>query len=83
MIYTIYELIQPDLFTQTIPDGYYSKTVYKDILQKVDLNNFESEHSNIDSAISEIQKNTERLKHMTLTVIPIFTINWAGEINQL
>ena len=83
MIYTIYELIQPDLFTQTIPDGYYSKTIYKDILQKVDLNNFESEHSSIYSAISEIQKNTERLKHMTLTVIPIFTINWAGEINQL
>ena len=83
MIYTIYELIQPDLFTQTIPDGYYSKTVYKDILQKVDLNNFESEHSTIDSAISEIKKNAELLKHITLTIIPIITINLEGEINKL
>ncbi len=81
MIYTIYEIIQPDFMKEMVYEDYGYKTIYKNVLQKLDLKNIESEHSTFDLAVSEINKNLETLKYLSLTIIPVFTIGYDATLN--
>ena len=48
---------------------------------KVRLKNIESEHSTFTLAVSEINKNLETLKYLSLTIIPVFTIGYDATLN--
>lgn len=78
MKYTIYELIQPSHLKEVENEGYYINTIHRDVLQKLDVHDIESEHDTMESAANEIRKHSDKLKHKTLTVLPIFTIDWEG-----
>jgi len=80
MKYIIYEMIQPEEIKKIVPDGYYEKTIYRDVLQKLQKPNVEAEHPTMESAINEITTKKEHLKHLTLTILPVFTILYDGEI---
>jgi len=80
MKYIIYELIQPSHLKESVQDGYYIKTVYRNVLEELDVPKVESKHDSMESALSEINSNKELLKHLTLTVLPILSINWEGDI---
>ena len=80
MKYTIYEMIQPEHLKEIKPDGYYRKTIYRDVLQKLDVYGVEKEHPTMESAIAEIHNKKDLLKHLQLTIIPVLTITWDGEV---
>ena len=80
MKYTIYEMIQPSHLKEIKPDGYYQKTIYRDVLQKLDISGVEEEHSTMEGAIAEINNKKDLLKHLRLTIIPILEISYDGEV---
>jgi hypothetical protein len=81
MKYIIYEMVQPSHLKEIEPDGYYQKTIYRDVLQKLDVSDVEEEHSTMESAIAEIHNKKEQLKHLRLTIIPVLSISWDGEVS--
>jgi len=81
MKYTIYEMIQPSHLKEIEPDGYYQKTIYRDVLQKLDVTGVEAEHTTMESAVAEINNKKDLLKHMNLTIIPVLSISWDGEVS--
>jgi hypothetical protein len=80
MKYIIYELVRPSHLKEIKEDGYYQKTVYRKVLQKLDMNGIEATHQTIESAIAEITTKKDMLKHLTLTVLPVLEISWDGDI---
>ena len=82
MKYIIYEMIQPDHLKDIVREGYgYTKTVYRNVLEQLDVDGVESEHQTLELAMAEIVSKKDKLKHLTLTVIPVVTISWDGAIN--
>jgi len=81
MKYIIYEMVQPSHLKEIEPDGYHQKTIYRDVLQKLDVPQVEEEHATMEDAVAEIHNKKDFLKHLTLTIIPVFTINWDGEVH--
>lgn len=80
MRYIIYEMVQPDCIKDRYRDGYHKGIVPRHVLEKVDEPRMESEHPTMEAAITEIHLNKERLKHKQLTIIPVLTIGWDGEV---
>ena len=75
MRYIIYEL------TKSIePRVEYKDYLYTEVLERLDAFPIEEEHLTMESAIETIEKNKERLKHKRLTILPIYNIDWEGEI---
>lgn len=82
MKYVIYEMIQLDHLRDFVNEGYgYKKTIYRDVLEKLDVDKVQSEHLTVESAIEEIQKNKDRLKSLRLTILPVISISWDGEVS--
>lgn len=80
MKYIIYEMVQPSHLKEIEHEGYHTKTIYRDVLQKLDVYGVEEEHQTMESAIDEINNKRLLLKHLKLTVIQVFTISWDGEV---
>jgi hypothetical protein len=81
MKYTIYEMIQPSHLKEIEPDGYYQKTIYRDVLQKLDVSGVEEEHPTMECAIAEIHNKKDLLKNLQLTIIPVLSISWNCEVS--
>jgi len=82
MKYIIYEMVQPSHLKEIESDGYYPETIYRDVLQKLNIPGVEERHSNMESAIAEIHNKKNLLKHLRLTIIPVIHISWDGEISE-
>ena len=84
MKFQIFELVEPPILKKHEPDGYHMKSIQGIILQDVDINRygFEEIHDSVDSAINEIEKYSDDLKSKTLTIIPIITIDYDGEVRK-
>lgn len=80
MQYIIYLLETPDVLTRHEPDGYYMKTTYRNALVELDEYGIESRHDSMESAIQEIEKNAKKLEGSSLTILPVISISWNGEI---
>lgn len=80
MKYTIYKMIKPSHLKEIEPDGYHQQTIYRDVLEKLDIFGVEEEHLTMESAITEIHNKKDLLKHLQLTIIPVLTISWDGEV---
>lgn len=83
MKYVIYEMVQPSQLKEVEQDGYYTKVIYRSVLQILDIPGVEEEHSSMESAISEINTNSKLLKNLNLTILPVFSISWEGEVSVL
>lgn len=84
MKYTIYEMIQPDHLKDIVRKAYgCTKTIYRDVLEKLDIDGVECEHLTLESAMSEIVNKKDKLKHLRLTIIPIVEVSFDGSINGI
>ena len=84
MKFQIFELIEPSILKKYEPDGYHMKSIQGIILQDVDINRygFEEKHESIESAMNEIEEYSDDLKSKTLTIIPIITNDYDGEVRK-
>jgi hypothetical protein len=81
MKYIIYELIVIDHLHGSKNEGYgRTSTIDRLVLEEVDEIGVESKHPTAESAMAEISLNKDKLKMRKLTVMPIISINWDGEI---
>ena len=80
MRYTIYEMIKPSHLTEVELDGYYPKSIHRDVLQKLDIHGIEEEHPTMEAAIAEINAKKDQLKNLQLTIVPVISISWDGEL---
>lgn len=81
MKYIIYKLLQPQVLKEINTDDWHPKTIERTVLERLNIYDVEEEHATLESALAEINNKKESLKHLTLTVIPVISINWNGEIN--
>ncbi len=80
MKYIIYKMVQPSHLKEIEPDGFYQNTVYRDVLEKLDVSGVEEEHPTMESAVAEISSKGDSLKGLQLTIIPVLSISWDGGI---
>lgn len=80
MKYTIYEMVRPSILAETEYHGYYIETVYRDVLEILNVSGVEEEHLTLESAVAEIESKKEVLKGLRLTILPVFEISYNGEI---
>ena len=73
-------MITPEHLQKTVLDGYDTKTLYRNVLEKIDVSGVEAEHQTLEMAIAEIISKKDKLKHLELTIIPVVTISWDGEV---
>lgn len=82
MKYKLYQLVEPDHLSVQVEEGYHQKTIYRSILEEVNgFYDFETEFGSIEQAYEYIEANSEHFKNMDLTVLPILSINWDGNIS--
>lgn len=76
-----YKIFEFEIRETCVPDGYYTSTEYRNILKDLKMPfEFEDTHPNESSAMAEICKWSEELKNKNLTILPIISINWEGDI---
>lgn len=80
MKYIIYEMIQPSHLKEIEPDGYYQKIIHRDVLQKLNVSGVEEEHPTMERAVAEIHNKKELLKDLRMTIIPVLSVSWDGEV---
>lgn len=81
MNYIIYELTRPNILQKIVPDGYYTKELIRNVLEELDEPFIESQHESYDLAMAEIVKHKDKLKFKTMTILPIISIDYEGEIS--
>lgn len=80
MRYIIFKMVQPSHLKEIEPDGYYQKTIYRNVLEKLDVHGVEESHATMEDAVTEINLKKDLLKFMELTVIPVFNVSYDGTI---
>lgn len=80
MKYIIYEL-RKSIEPRVEYKNYSTVLIYSEVLEKLDISSIEEEHLTMESAIETIEKNKEKLKYKKLTILPIYEIDWQGEIS--
>ena len=80
MKYIIYKLIQPSHLKEIVYENYFTKTIDRNVLEKLDIRGVKEEHPTMESAIAEIHNKKDLLKNLELTIIPVFSILWDGEV---
>lgn len=78
--YVIYEISEPSVLTTIENDGYYPRSVHKQVLKQLDVRGIESEHDNENGAIHAIMDNLDKLKHLKLTIMPVYEVTWEGKL---
>jgi hypothetical protein len=73
-------MVKPSHLKEIEQDGYYPRAIYRSVLEDLNVSGVEEEHNSMESAIFEINQKKEKLKHLTLTILPVFNINYEGEI---
>lgn len=81
MEYIIYELVSPEQLTKVEFDGYYARTISRSVLSKLDVSGVNPQHDTMESAISEIKEKSVFLKFRNLTILPVITVKWDGEVS--
>ncbi|MCK9544034.1 MAG: hypothetical protein M0R03_18600 [Novosphingobium sp.] len=82
MKYIIYEMITPEHLKKVVPEGYgYTKTLYRNVLEKLDVSGVESEHQTLEMAMAEIVSKKDKLKQLELTILPVVTVSWDGQVS--
>ncbi len=80
MKYKIYRLVQPEHLQKKELDGYYMKSITRNVLEELDVIDVESIHSSMEAALFEINSKSQELKHLDLVILPTISINWEGKI---
>ncbi len=73
-------MVSPGFLTTTEPDGYYTKTIIREVVLELDEHGVESQHSSFEKAMEEITSKSDKLKNRKLTILPVMDINYEGKI---
>lgn len=73
-------MVTPEHLQKTVRDGYDTKTVYRNVLEKLDVSGVEEEHQSLEMAMAEIVSKKDKLKHLELTILPVVSVSWDGEV---
>lgn len=79
MKYTIYQLVEPEIL-EVKRRSYQDDNKERTVLEKLNIRGIENEHTSFEGAVSEITNKSEQLKHLKLTIIPVITVGWDGDI---
>lgn len=80
--YKIFALDEPEHLQRTEYEGYGRyKTIRRSVLKKLDIDGVKDTHPSIEEAANEIKRQSEKLKSMELTIIPVITIDWEGTVS--
>lgn len=74
-------MVSPASLKRIEVEGYYPHTVHQHALEKLDVVSVQTEHDTMESAVEEIKKNADKLKFLDLTILPVISINYEGEIS--
>ena len=74
-------MVYPEHLQKVVQDGYYVKTLDRCVLQKLDEPFVHEEQDSIEDALAEIEKNVEKLKNKSLTILPIICVNYEEKIS--
>lgn len=75
-------MITPEHLKKVVPEGYgYTKTLYRNVLEKLDVSGVESEHQTLEMAMAEIVSKKDKLKQLELTILPVVTVSWDGQVS--
>ncbi len=80
MKYVIYKLVEPNFLQELEADGYYTRTIKRSVLEPINIFGIETEHYSVEAAYAEIQNNSKKLTNLDLTVIPVISVGWDGEV---
>lgn len=81
MKYVIYEMITPEHLQKTVYENYgYRRTVYRNVLEELEVHGVQNTHESLELAIAEITANKNKLKNLQLTILPLFNIDSDGKI---
>lgn len=83
MKYKVFELIEPEMLSRTVPDGYDVKTEQGIVLQEIDLwySGLTDLHDSQLAAMATIVENKDKLKHKNLVILPVVSIDFEGNIS--
>ena len=76
MRFVIYELVKGT--PRESYKNYHTSLVYPFLLERLDEEGIEEEHSSMESAIEEIKRNRNNLTSTKLTILPIFCLLYTS-----
>jgi hypothetical protein len=82
MKYIIYEMVTSNALTKLENSDMYDK---KDMIVLTPIEwafDISREHPTYESAQADIEKYAEKLKYKTLTILPVFDIDYNGKIRS-
>lgn len=83
MKYRIYILSKPEHLQKFVPDGYYMKSIERFLLEVPDYDTgINDEYTSVEEAYNAIEKNKEKVKFLQLTILPVVSIDFNGEIRE-
>lgn len=81
MKYVIYRMEHPEHLEQVVNIGYGSTRTYRrSVLEELNVDWVNIRHDSFEQAVSEIEKNVDKLKDHELTILPIINIDYLGSI---
>jgi hypothetical protein len=81
MRYKIYEMVKPLHIQKSEPDGYQLKHIDRMALEVPEYHTrLNNDYNNIEDAEKAIIENKECVKMKDLCVLPVFSIDWNGDI---
>lgn len=83
MKWVIYQMVTPNSLKEISHYNYSQQVIYREVLEKLDVSGVEENHRSMESAIIEIKIKKDKLKHLKLTILPIFEINYEGNISYI
>lgn len=83
MIYKIFEIDPVKIAECENRDGWDTITREGMVLRRPNSRQMQEEHSSFDSAVKELQMYSKDLKFCDFVILPVFSINWEGEIRTV
>lgn len=80
MKYVIYKLIEIEHLQKIEYIAYETRTIKREVLEELNMHDVNGSHDTMESAVAEIHNNADKLKHLSLTILPVFHISWDGEV---
>lgn len=80
MKYVIYNLVSIEHLQKIEYAGYETRTIKREVLEELNMHDVNGSHDTMESAVAEIHNNADKLKHLSLIILPVYHIFWDGEV---
>ena len=81
MKYKIYEMVAPEQLSYVNNTDYYPKTMNRFVIEEISCNViWDNEFNSVTDAEKAIIENKDKLKFLKLTVLPVISIGYEGNV---